>query len=181
MYFNFNLILVLISIVLTIVILTFHYRGPNTKRMPKWMRQWLLGYLGRLFCIVTDLNHDLVENTKTNILEIKNSDLMIQTVNYYHVKKFKQVDLLKQSLEVALIRILNSFDPHMLQNKQLKFLVIKEIINCQRSLIEKSQSIDYVKIYDEWKILAMIIDRACFFLYLVSFLVSSIYFVFLIN
>ena len=50
LYFNLNLILVLISVVLTIIVLNFHFRGPKKQRVPKWMRKYIIGYIGRLFC-----------------------------------------------------------------------------------------------------------------------------------
>ena len=45
-----NLILVLISVILTIIVLNFHFRGPKKQRVPKWMRIWIIGYFGRIFC-----------------------------------------------------------------------------------------------------------------------------------
>ncbi len=49
-YFNVNLIFVLISVILTIFVLNFHFRGPKKRRVPKFMRKYIIGYLGRLFC-----------------------------------------------------------------------------------------------------------------------------------
>ena len=45
-----NLILVLISVILTIIVLNFHFRGPKKQRVPRWMRKYIIGYLGRVFC-----------------------------------------------------------------------------------------------------------------------------------
>lgn len=50
LYFNFNLILVLISIILTILVLNCQFRGPKQQRVPKWMRKYIIGYLGKFFC-----------------------------------------------------------------------------------------------------------------------------------
>lgn len=50
LYFNFNLILVLCSIILTILVLNFQFRGPKRQRVPRWMRTYLIGYLGRAVC-----------------------------------------------------------------------------------------------------------------------------------
>jgi hypothetical protein len=38
LYLNINLMLVLFSVVLTIVVLDFYFRGPRKKRVPLWMR-----------------------------------------------------------------------------------------------------------------------------------------------
>ncbi len=50
LYFNINLILVLVSVILTIIVLNFHFRGPKKRRVPKWMRHLIIGHMGRLFC-----------------------------------------------------------------------------------------------------------------------------------
>ncbi|CAF1681701.1 unnamed protein product, partial [Adineta ricciae] len=46
-YFNVNLILVLISVVLTVVVLNFHYRGPKKSRVPRWCRRIVIYKIGR--------------------------------------------------------------------------------------------------------------------------------------
>ncbi len=50
LYFNINLILVLVSVLLTILVLNFHFRGPKKQRVPRWMRKYIIGYLGKAFC-----------------------------------------------------------------------------------------------------------------------------------
>jgi hypothetical protein len=56
LYFNVNLILVLISVILTIIVLNFHFRGPKKQRVPRWMRKFIIGYLGRAFCFCYESN-----------------------------------------------------------------------------------------------------------------------------
>ena len=38
------------SVVLTIIVLNFHFRGPKKQRVPRWMRKFVIGYMGRAFC-----------------------------------------------------------------------------------------------------------------------------------
>lgn len=40
----------LVSVILTIIVLNFHFRGPKKQRVPRWMRHFLIGYMGRAFC-----------------------------------------------------------------------------------------------------------------------------------
>jgi len=56
-------------------------------------------------------------------------------------------------------------------------MILKEIFACQLNLIAQkkesekhSADMKLKEIYDEWKIIAMICDRTCFFLYLSGFL-----------
>ena len=88
-------------------------------------------------------------------------------------------DEISKNLEKMLVKIQKSFDPFKLQDENLKFAILKEILECQRLLLtanlvnKKEKHITLNEIYDEWKILAMIVDRICFFVYLTALLVSS--------
>ncbi len=121
-----------------------------------------------------------------------------------HQLKFNQET--SKNLEKMLNKIQKSFDPFKLKDENLKFSIVKEILECQRLLltvdlsdnkenkqkISKEQNDSGIKIgknnkkflgiekilttteiYDEWKILAMIVDRICFFVYLLALLLSS--------
>ena len=87
-----------------------------------------------------------------------------------------------------------SFDPFKLRDENLKFSIIKEILECQRLLLtvnlsnnnikssskksnNKNKAMTLNEIYDEWKILAMIVDRICFFFYLLALIFSSSLFI----
>ncbi|RNA21153.1 neuronal acetylcholine receptor subunit alpha-10-like [Brachionus plicatilis] len=72
LYFNVNLILVLISVILTIIVLNLHYRGPKNQRVPKWVRVYIIGYLGQVFCFCNEsrnfMLNELVNKKKDKIL-----------------------------------------------------------------------------------------------------------------
>ena len=86
---------------------------------------------------------------------------------------------ISKNLEKMLVKMQKSFDPFKLRDQDLKFKLLKEILECQRLLLENNlTSLDKVpiivnSIYDEWRILAMIIDRICFFIYFISLITSS--------
>lgn len=87
-----------------------------------------------------------------------------------------------KNLEKMLVRMQKSFDPFKLHDESLKFAILKEILECQRLLLtanlanKKENQITANEIYDEWKVLAMIVDRICFFVYLAALVVSSVLF-----
>ena len=100
--------------------------------------------------------------------------------------KERQIDIVYEddvgkNLEKMLIKMQRSFDPFKLQDEELKFAILKEILECQRLLLisnlkkedRKERVMTANEIYDEWKILAMIVDRICFFIYLSALLISS--------
>ncbi len=282
------------------MVLNFHFRGPKKQRVPRWMRKYIIGYLGKAFCfcyeskkfnqkrvfkksdmisykkgaslsrfsgsadentgiivkdnyvnnLITDIkeNESFDENYLNNQTEpayIKysiyrqnnsklnkgNSDKSIDikfpidceanefnkiesnqnlkklsnkcrsqssTINASFVEpeihknsnsvykdKPQSNDLIlfnediSKNLEKTLIKMQKTFDPFKLQDDNLKFAILKEILECQRLLLtanlshNKEKKISINEIYDEWKILAMIVDRICFFVYLSALVVSS--------
>lgn len=88
-------------------------------------------------------------------------------------------DEISRNLEKILMKMQKSFDPFKLQDENLKLAILKEILECQRLLLSSSlakkedKHLNITEIYDEWKILAMIVDRICFFLYLAALFVST--------
>ena len=97
-------------------------------------------------------------------------------------KKMKSISFheLSCNLEIMLMKLQKCFNPNLLKDEELKFAIIKEIIECQRLLLVKTMRentsesfLSINDIYDEWKILAMIIDRICFFFYLSALILSS--------
>jgi hypothetical protein len=84
-----------------------------------------------------------------------------------------------RNMEKFLIKIQKSLDPFKLQDEMLKYSILKEILECQRLLLtanvskRKHMDLSINEIYDEWKILAMVVDRLCFFIYLLALIISS--------
>lgn len=283
----------MISVILTIIVLNFHFRGPKKQRVPKWMRKYIIGYLGKLFCFWNETralesiqkdtkikktlyknesnisgqlntklpifnklnqkqNFDIISNkNKTNIDNNDNNEIeycysqsepayvksasnrltkITTENNEYNLKENRIVleytndtidsllnqknppsmdkcidiartskeqskskkDSLKKSgkeipfndeisknLEKMLIKMQKSFDPFKLQDENLKFAILKEILECQRLLLsanitnKKEKQLSINDIFDEWKILAMIVDRVCFFIYLSALVIST--------
>lgn len=97
-------------------------------------------------------------------------------------------------LQNLIYNINKSISLSQLKNEDLKNKILSEIIECQQKLLVKSQNkdniqkenlkksvknpINFNEIYDEWKVLAMVVDRICFFTYLFLWLliISLIYF-----
>jgi hypothetical protein len=74
------------------------------------------------------------------------------------------------------------FDPTKIDDENLKISILHEILECQRLLLTihaRKQNIHTQAlhdIYEEWKILAIIVDRICFIFYLISMIAASIIF-----
>ena len=214
-YFNVNLILVLISVVLTVVVLNFHYRGPKKSRVPRWCRRIVMDKVGRWlgFHFIshdqlvssqpsakslarrrTDSNGDtnldrmhtkvklpLLNRTTTatsdNAIDDDEGDCQDESTT----KSFEQ-QTVTHNIEQILLQMQTQFDPNRIDDEQLKVSILREILECQRLLLTihvRKQTIHShanYDIYEEWKILAIIVDRICFIFYLISMLAASIIF-----
>jgi hypothetical protein len=286
---------VLVSVILTIIVLNFHFRGPKRQRVPKWMRKYVIGYLGRVFCFSHEsklfyhrkeqnkkeiINENtleqniqkqkeksgnfflkilfifslfilfylflffiLIENENDFVIDVKSEPAYVKLANNRLEKSYSGYKLpvsllsieaeeiieeepiyktsskhrsksvrastaatkkneklpleeeISKNLEKMLIKMQRSFDPFKLHDENLKFSILKEILECQRLLLASNlrtaNAVDSsnqsklatnllerkepstAEIYDEWKVLAMIVDRICFFIYLAALLVSS--------
>lgn len=245
LYFNVNLILVLISVVLTIIVLNFHFRGPKKQRVPKWMRKYFINYLGRLLCFCFDQNdfsiikhgeqyQDNCNNKfvkQRNLERIYNKEMFLREMQFEETNQINRAEHLSTNticesfgqnrkvfirkndrkisrkyeknntradcvkldslqelslnLEKMLMKLQKSFDPFCLKDEDLKFSILKEILECQRLLLNQNlenfntnNNLSINEIYDEWKVLAMIMDRICFFFYLFALILSSTIFFF---
>ncbi len=196
-----NLILVLISIILTTLVLNLHFRGPKMKRVPKWVRTIFIKCLGRVFCFGSSLirqTYDQLEECdalgvdridyenlfkKSKLPQTSSRELNSKKINKLFTKdkrsKPEQAIATKRifdQLENLIIQLQCSFDPFRLKNRNMKSLLLKEVVRCQNELQvqnEKSKLNAINKISEEWKILAMIIDRIFFFIYLSCLVVIS--------
>jgi hypothetical protein len=205
-YFNVNLILVLISVVLTVVVLNFHYRGPKKSRVPRWCRRIIIVKIGHWlgFHFIsreqllspsppkksisnrgnsngdihrnpngTELKLTVMKTTSTTIAYDENEDLTHTTLQQHS---------LTHNIEQILLKMQTQFDPSKIDDENLKISILGEILECQRLLLtihakkQNVQSQALYDIYEEWKILAIIVDRICFIFYLISMLAASIIF-----
>ena len=185
LYFNFNLLLILISVVLTVIVLNLHFRGPKKDKVPDWMRKFLIGYLGYFLCVIckheletTTNNKDIEQNEQINTFE----DLLLTsykgnnlTENNLTLENLPEIDeeeeeednektLKDQSnINEQINKIIYSFKPGKIENNNLKILILKEILQSQINLVnlnekklKAKQEMSLSQIYDEWKILAII-------------------------
>ena len=98
---------------------------------------------------------------------------------YKNANTERSFNELSYNLEKLLLKLQKFFNPFYLKNEDLKFAILKEILECQKLLLIKNMEynsetkISINEIYDEWKVLAMVIDRICFFFYLFALILSS--------
>lgn len=140
------------------MVLTLHFRGPNTKRSPKWIRNLIIERLGQAMCY----KRDCKRNIQRPVCKQKSP--------------YSKKSLLDKTLDIATIKLLNSFNFEELKSTKLRVMIMKEIFSCQSNLISHNEDSECQNsskkmdmIIDEWKIIAAIIDRFCFILYFFAF------------
>ncbi|CAF0826925.1 unnamed protein product [Rotaria sp. Silwood1] len=202
-YFNVNLILVLISVVLTVVVLNFHYRGPKKSRVPRWCRHIVMGKIGHWLGFYYINREHLISSTKSithqqntngdincNSNDTKLKLAVMKTTTSTSMndpnEEITQTTLQQHSvtynIEQILLKMQTQFDPSKIDDENLKVSILHEILECQRLLLtiharkQNIQTQTLHDIYEEWKILAIIVDRICFIFYLISMIAASIIF-----
>ena len=184
-YLLFTLVLVNLSILLTIFILNLHHRRPNTHVMPKWMKTIFIRILPKIL---------MIERPKYNPEENFHQNLFISDQKTAY--ELRQINKLDSNSTIKSININNkattksenseNFDKKSqdtLQNSRKNSSVSsysKYPISIQRALL----GINYIhsriqkdnvdrKDIDDWKYVAMVIDRLLLWVFSVSFFVGT--------
>jgi hypothetical protein len=183
------------------MVLNFHFRGPKKQRIPKWTRTYIIGYIGRFLCFCHESKHHIRSSGRTKGAIGKNHDnSLVNGTNHpetcINIQKLDTqsnpgtsktlygrtefTGELNRSLEKMLLKMQKTFKPELLRDEDLKFAILQEILECQRLLLSDkiknpsdTEQITLNEIYDEWKVLAMVVDRICFFFYLSALIFST--------
>lgn len=188
-----------VSVILTVVVLKLHHCAPNQKKIPRWVRRFILGYLARIVrcsCVPSP-----------SCLQRKRSPRMTDTGSYD--PRDIQSQLLKEMESFSkkangtnsTSRVQNSMKTAMngskvnLELKQYSLseqssLAPDDLISYRRDYSERTMDdiLKYLKILvvksdaedaetevvDEWKQVALVVDRLFFWLFLFATVVSSV-------
>jgi len=168
LYFNFNLILVLCSIILTIIVLNFQFRGPKRQRVPKWARTYVIGYVGRVFCfgpetrtfytqhMVRNLSESSKKKKKNAAQEADGCKEIGEAMDKERVEaketpskkqegleadcRFASNESSCRNLEKLVRKMHRTADIFSLEDQTLKFSILKEVLECQRLLLTNTLS-----------------------------------------
>ena len=203
----------LISVVLTVIVLNFHYRGPKKSRVPRWCRRIVMDKIGHWLGFHFISRDQLLspspsakslaqpaatrENSNGNLNRTRHHTtvklpILLTTPSTTPALAEEEMDepsqaclpqhSLTHNIEQILLKMQIQFDPSRIDDEQLKISILREILECQRLLLtihakkQNSHTDAVYDIYEEWKILAIIVDRLCFIFYLISMLAALIIF-----
>jgi hypothetical protein len=199
-------LLVLISIIFSVVVLNFHFRMPEKRRVPKWVHTYIIGKMGKLLgfkdeagafdindITIGDFYLDEKREKQRDKLAKKNKNSKSKIEEKEEMMRQRSDENLKINAKFVLSKLQNCFNPIQVKDERIKVILLNEIKKCQENLMKKSRNLnekdlfslkisksqsDHTKfiekkIYDEWKILAMVVDRICFFVYLIFYVLIS--------
>ncbi|KAL7667939.1 hypothetical protein ACOME3_008662 [Neoechinorhynchus agilis] len=178
-YFNINLILVLISVVMTILVLNVHFRGPKSSPVPGWIKKYVIEMLG-VSIGISEHRYSPTNNDDNSLIDKTGCvDDCTKAENKYNKDENLSVSMAQKSdhhLVSVKVQILNNeLRRYERLLRRIHFplqpFIADEIDECRKlsKLIEHEQNESFTRertsgIMTEWKTLAVIIDRngACF-------------------
>lgn len=167
-----------LSIVLTVFVLQLHHVGPNTKPVPGWVKKILMGCVARML-LMNRVIHDFyryreevkkdemcltsfMDNIGANTKDSNNCNGRVgqKSRGSFRGTSFKENSFRQGGLSRQDSRRNVSYD---------------KISNHLKILVSKHDSEDdYQDIISEWRLVAHIMDRFLFWLFLVAAVLSSV-------
>lgn len=182
-----------VSVVMTVMVLNFHHRGPFHKEIPSWLRWLVLDKLRRMLCMKLPYENMCTPKTNSTIrrlslkLTIDNlqdellSDMGLNTVANHHPMTSSSYGGLRNSCNEGpssrklSTRIMPSSAPLLPLDQQepcsctQRSVLQQEVIKTLLMLISRQELDDECEsIANEWRQVAQVIDRLFFWLFLVA-------------
>ncbi|XP_078315737.1 neuronal acetylcholine receptor subunit alpha-7-like isoform X1 [Crassostrea virginica] len=164
-YFCCIMIMCSMSMLFTVIVLNFHYRGPDTHRIPSWVNEWINGRLAWLLWMKrpgpTHIRHpkDAIERTRLH-------DIVVQE---------RQSSCLLSALDED-IRVENGTLPKPgespFHNTRSDLLCILRELRKITSRSKREE--EEVVVRGEWRFAAMVIDRLCLWICVTFTLISTL-------
>ncbi len=166
-YFACTIVLVSMSTVMTVFVLSLHYRLPGTKPVPKWMRTLFLKHLASILCLgdLTKLcpPHDDEEDDDKSTVLTNNGHSAKQ--NIYSLSEMVQGS---KDAETSS----NTGDPYISKGFDKYFQVIISKLNEITGRYKGDDRDDSVIM--EWQYLAVVMDRFFFIIFMSLTLISTV-------
>merc|ERR1712012_1300197 len=172
----FTMILDTFSICVTVVVLNVHFRSPQTHTMAPWVRRVFIHILPRLLVMRRPGNH---ESTVIKIENIKIADcesiLSDEYVNCQAIEKTSEEMIKNERENLANYEV---FMPHRINAArgffQYNCSEIYRALDGVRYIAEcTKREEDSNKVKEDWKYVAMVLDRLFLWIFTVAVLVGS--------
>lgn len=197
-----------VSVILTVVVLKLHHCSPHQKKIPRWVRHFVLGHLAKIVrcsCIkpcknlsrksstyesevgMKELQTKLLRQMENITLKNGSSGLNIETssrnnvnANARNLASMNEMNNSKANLDLREFSIsnrssMNEEEAITTARRDRSLTTMEDILKYLKVLVIKSDAEDAEnEVVDEWKQVALIVDRLFFWLFLLITILSSV-------
>lgn len=189
-YLTIVMSLTSVSVIMTVLVLNLHHRGPNRQEIPLWMRRIVLGKLRQFFCI-NNSSSSLVTTNETKFLRSMSLKMTLDNIAQELQNEMQMengmADTIVTDNQGTTIHSPRDVRFNSLQNENLKRSRTKsnrghsysrindEILQSLRSVIDKHEREDHdYEIIQDWRRVAQVVDRILFWVFFLGTLISTI-------
>ncbi|XP_077868279.1 neuronal acetylcholine receptor subunit alpha-9-like, partial [Saccoglossus kowalevskii] len=182
-YYAATMVLVSLSLLMTVIVLNLHHRGPESKEVPKWIRKWILGYAARFLLLRKATSEETKAMIPTTTSGDKSTDPLIKTISSLHdlgySRSYKRIERntsnSTNSSKSERRRNHNHRDKsgsHITVNVSEEHLKVLKQLHKELKYISDHyrNSETEIRKHSEWKQVAMVVDR-CF---MVGYIIGSL-------
>ncbi|CAD5118370.1 DgyrCDS7081 [Dimorphilus gyrociliatus] len=190
-YYCLNMIMITLSTFLSVIVINLYFRGDKRNRVPQWLKRLMIDILARIMCMRGELvSEDAPKNqskTPETVHTVKIDKKTKRKVKCPEMKynKFQMYEL-KEGCPSGLLSNHNSTsapsrghyqeqDRSCFQGQSGVEADVKEIRKYLKQMLYRiQQKEEKGKIALEWRIVAMVLDRFFFFMYLIAIVISLV-------
>jgi hypothetical protein len=189
-YYCLNMVVVSVTAVLATIVIHIYIRGDRRQGVPPYIRRFFLQYLARLYCMASKPPPSIPSSVSSRYGPPSPGALLLPEqiflTPHYHEEEFsKKLKLLKQRFhEYHRSQQLTSMSDNAVTNETMSALSLnlrsiendlKEVRDYLRHMKKKVENREQSnKTHDEWKQVALVLDRTFFFAYCFWFGLSII-------
>ncbi|XP_064636777.1 neuronal acetylcholine receptor subunit alpha-10-like isoform X2 [Lineus longissimus] len=176
-YYCLNMAMITLSTFLSVIVINLYFRGDKRNRVPAWLKRIFLDFFARLFCMRSDMppkehdrNHARMEQVRGDGKGKSHKKIKCPELKY---NKFQMYDVFRDGAQARNHTESTSPDKSPIHLSHSLESDVKEIRRQLRTMLNRVHDKDAVqKIAQEWRTVALVLDRMFFFCYLTATVVS---------
>ncbi|KAK2169883.1 hypothetical protein LSH36_6g07049 [Paralvinella palmiformis] len=173
-YYCLNMIMITLSTFLSVIVINLYFRGDKKGKVPRWLKRLFIDFLGSLLCMRKELIPDGYDRKPIYTTEAPKDGARhrkrIGKHNKFQMQDIKGAAAAPRANHVAEATSPDKSPVHTHQSVEGD---VREIRKYLRELLHRiQQKEERARINLEWKIVALVLDRVFFFMYLSAIIVS---------
>ncbi|KAL4227437.1 acetylcholine-gated cation-selective channel [Mactra antiquata] len=209
-YLTVSMAVASVSVILTVVVLKLHHCSPHQKKIPRWVRHFVLGHLARLVrcsCVqpcktftrkastfeseidmkelqtklLRQMENITLKNGTSGGVNIETSSKNnVNATNMRNLVQMNEMNNSKANMDLREFSIsnrssMNEDEGVTIVRRDKSLTTMEDILKYLKVLVVKSDAEDAEnEVVDEWKQVALIVDRLFFWLFLLITILSTV-------